>query len=424
MNPDTLGHGLGLGRGLGAGDPLVVPPASFSGDLPLDDRTLFTPWTDKVTGVTSYLLTARAAPLQQSFYFVNPSMTEDGRYYWFYCVFPPSNGKCLGVVDFARRRVRCFPETQFSAASPLVDRQSGRVYWSNESGIWTRGPGDDEPPRLVNRFSPDLVRNRRVSHYASHHTFSSDRRALNIDTQIGSDWYIGSAPLDGSAIEIWQQAEGCHNHVQFSPSDPNLMLVAQDYHSDPSTGEIIPYANRLWLARRGGGLAAVYPHRIKEDYERMATTGHIAGEVPRPVTDRRAMQGHEWWNASGSHIWYVQYGGGVERVGVGASVPERVWPHRSVSHAHADAVEQYLVLDALPSDDPSDRRVSFLNRATGRHIDIVSFMPDPPADWFRYHVHPHPQFCLRDRMICYTTTVCGRIDVAFASVEDLMARTS
>ncbi len=422
MNLDTLGHGPGPERG--AGGPVAIPPASLSASLPLDDRSLFTPWTDPATGVTSYLLTARAAPLQQSFYFVNPSMTEDGRYYWFYCVFPPSNSKYLGVVDFARRRIRCFPETGFISASPLVDRQSGRVYWSNENGIWTRGPGDDEPPRLVNGFSPELVRNRKVSHYATHHTFSSDRRALNIDAKIGSDWYIGSAPLDGSPIEIWQQVEGCHNHVQFSPSDPDLMLVAQDYHSDPSTGQVTPYANRLWLARRGQGLAAVYPHGIEEEYERMATTGHIAGEVPQRVTDRRAMQGHEWWNASGSHIWYIQYGGGVERIGVGATVPERAWPHRSVSHAHADAAERYLVLDALPGDDPTDRRVSFLNRASGRQIDIVSFLPDPPAEWFRYHIHPHPQFCLRDRMICYTTTVAGTMDVAFVPVSALVEATT
>lgn len=34
-------------------------------------------------------------------------------------------------------------------------------------------------------------------------------------------------------------------------------------------------------------------------------------------------------------------------------------------------------------------------------------------------IHPHPQFCLNDRYICYTTNVLGRVDVALTPVEAL-----
>ena len=54
------------------------------------DSNLFTPVTHPESGVTIHVLTRRVAPVQQGFYFVNDSMSADGRYLWFYCAFPPA----------------------------------------------------------------------------------------------------------------------------------------------------------------------------------------------------------------------------------------------------------------------------------------------------------------------------------------------
>ncbi len=81
-----------------------------------------------------------------------------------------------------------------------------------------------------------------------------------------------------------------------------------------------------------------------------------------------------------------------------------------------------MVADSLPPEDPEDRRVTFRNRHTGNEVNIVSQMPDLQGDVTRYHLHPHPHFCLDEALICYTTTVLGRVDVAFASVENLVER--
>ena len=41
-----------------------------------------------------------------------------------------------------------------------------------------------------------------------------------------------------------------------------------------------------------------------------------------------------------------------------------------------------------------------------------------------YHIDPHPRFCLKDKVITMTTTICGRVDVAVVPVTQLIEATS
>ncbi len=393
-----------------------------------DDPSLFTKWVDPKSGVESYILTARVAPLQQSFYYVNSSITDDGRYYWFYCGFPPSgsanNGRTLAFVDFHEGKVCYCPETQFSHASPFVDAVTGCAYWCNETGIWKREPKAEAKPELVNSYDTDFVKKQRVWRYATHLTLSADRTHFQIDGEIGNQWYAGRAPLDGGKIEIWQIFDRSYNHGQFHPVDPDLILLAQDFYVDRIHWEYHPYENRLWLIRKGEKARPVY-EKSPGDYVGVRQDGHLVNGRPRQVRDCRAMHSHEWWSGDGRYIWYVHHGPGhgIERVLLGGSEPELVWPHDTISHAHSDATDHFLVGDSQPPQDPSDRRVTFRNIKTEREVNLVSFMPDMAGDELRYHIHCHPRFCLSDRLICYTTTVLGQVDVAFAKVEDLIART-
>ncbi len=389
----------------------------------LDDPSLFVRWRDPVSGVESFILQARVAPFQQSFYYVNPSLSQNGRYYWFYCAFPPASARSLAVLDLVDGTLRHFPESQFIEASPCVDESTGQVYWSNEKGIWALSPSAGSRPELVNRFAPDFQGNRTVYRYATHHTFSPDRKALNIDAEVGNDLYLGHAPLNGDPIVIWQTLEPGFNHAQFNPVDENLQLIAQDHYMDRATWKIRFYEIRLWLIRKGGVLRPVYPEKSKGDYEAVLPTGHHLIPESRRVTDCRNMHGHEWWGRDGKHIWYMHYGRGVERLKLGETSPELIWPHTIMSHAHADRNELFLTADIVPPDDPYNRQVLFRNLTTEKTVEIVSHMPEVPDFIRTYHVHPHPQFCLNDSLICYTTLVRGKADIAFVRVADLIERT-
>jgi hypothetical protein len=374
-----------------------------------NNAPLWSVWADPVSGVESRLLDLHVAPLEQSFYYTNPGFSADGRFLWIYCAFPPAGngnqGRSLAVVDFQLQEVRHYPETGFLDASPAVDPATAEVYWCSGLEIWKRGPLADDTPVLVNRFPRALARNRRPWRVATHLTFSADRRALNIDAEIGRQWFVGHAPLDGGEVVIWREFDRCYNHGQFSPADPELQLINQDSAVDPVTGECPNYENRMWLLRRDG--------RAEPIFADAAASG-------------AAKHGHEWWSADGRHVWYIHYGRGVMRVDPFRSPPEPelMWASDHVSHAHTDATESYVVADCQPGAATGISKVIFFNRRTGREIVIVSQMPYPSDALRPYHVHPHPQFCQNDRHICYTTLVRNRVEVALVSVESLVALTS
>ncbi len=356
----------------------------------------FTRWTDPVSGVVSYMLTSRIAPAQQSFYFVNTSYTDDGRYLWLYCAFPPSELRMLAVLDFETDTLRAVPETQFLDASPLIDRRTGQAYWISVSELWTIGPEPGAEPRLVNRLPEALVKNRRPHRVATHLTFSADHSCVNIDAQIGNEWCVGEMPLDGGPVNVWARFDRCVNHAQFSPTAPRTMLLAEDGWSDASTGEFHGYRKRMWLLERGGQPAPLFPE-----------------DTPR--------HGHEWWDSDGRHIWYVHYGRGTEKADIVTRERVLVWPSDTVSHSHADACGKYLVSDLSAYSGSKGAKVVFIDVAARKESCIVSSMPCL-EQYARYHVHPHPQFCLHDRYICYTSTALGCVDIALAPVDELIAR--
>jgi len=369
---------------------------------------LFTPWRNPSNGVESLILTERVAPVQQTFYYTHPSFTNDGRFLWLGCGYPPAGGmhaqQVLGVVDFERDEMRVYPETQFPSSRPLVDPISGEVYWGNNLDIWKRGPHADDKPVLVNSFPKELV-DGRLDRIATHMTFSADRHSVSIDARfVRKDGtgicYIGEMPLDGSPFRLWQKFEGWfYDHGLFSSTDSDVQMFAHEYWQDHSADPFdhdLRY-HRLWIIRRGEKA-----HPI----------------LKQPVSH----SGHEWWDQDGKHVWYVHYGVGVKKVVVATGEEIMKWPG-ALSHAYSDRDGRYLVADMMADPAISDCHVAFRNLETGKEVEIVNRPPLAAHLTQCTHLHPHPQFCLNDQYICHTTTIHDRVDLALVRTADLIERT-
>jgi hypothetical protein len=378
----------------------------------LAQSPLFTPWSDPVSGVTSHILTRRVAPVQQSFYFTHSGFSGDGRYLWFYCAFPPGGdaylGRSLAVADLHDQTLRHFPQTLFSDASPCVDPRTGEAYWVSGLEVWKRGPGPADEPRRVNTFPAELARNRRPLRLATHLSRSADGRSFAIDALIGDECFVGDMPLDGSDFRLWTRCDFCLNHAQFSPTDADEMLLAADGWVHPASGARgrrplrDGREDRMWLLRRGGDLRPACPND--------------------PVSSD--LRGHEWWDHDGRHVWYIDYRRGTARINLKTGEQTLPWPSGH-THSHCDHSGELIVGDINAQHiDMNHWRVAFFNSRTGREIDIVSLMPPLAFPRSRYHVHPHPRFCLDGRCICYTTNVLGSVDVALVAVDELLQRTS
>ncbi len=381
----------------------------------LSDSPFFTPWTNPETGITLYLLTRKVAPVQEAFYFVNSSFSANGRYLWFYCAFPPSGtagqGRTLAVLDFERGEITPFPETQFNHVTPMVDPASGRVFWGMGSAVWTRGPEPSDSVDLVGEIPADLIGSRIVERIATHLTRSADGAEFFLDAAIGLQFIFGTIPSTGGDFSFWHRFDRNYNHAQFSPTDPNAVLFAQENHPDPLTGLTFPITNRLWLIRRGQGT----PPR---------PAGSKGGLPPRPLLPEPRKVTHEWWDASGAFAWCVT-GNEAWRVAVDTGQVEAVPFPNHVWHAHATRDNACLIADTNERFYRGCASgVGFLNRATGRYVKLVDNPEMHNYIGRTYHIDPHPRFCVGDEVVVFTTTLRGEVDLAVAYTRDLIERTT
>lgn len=371
-----------------------------------EDSPLFSPWTDPRSGVVSYILSARVAPWQQSFYFTNQPVPFDGRYMWVYASCPPTPFHTLGVVDFKTGEARLVPETAFKEASPMVDLETGEVYWAHPHTreVYRRGPGKDDPVQVIGQVPWETFGGRPLHRISTHLSFSADRKWLNLDIEAGDTWHAGAMELATGKYENWDSFDRRFNHSLFSPVDPDLQLIAQDWWNDVKTGVHHRYVNRIYLLRRGEKAQPIYPN-----------------------SERGNRISHEWWGADGSKVWYVDYDLGTFSYELASGATECVWPG-GTCHSQCDGAGLLLTGDINTYKGQKEKpvRIGFFNRHTGKEIDVVSDWPVPPmrAAVSGYHVHGHPQFICDGEFITYSSTVYGRPDVALVRVADLVKLTS
>lgn len=382
---------------------------------------MYTPMNSKhftkhvdASGAHYWVLSTCVAPIQQGFYFVNSGYSDDGRYLWFYCAFPPAEGHCVGVVDFLTDEVRYFPETRGSGW--MVDGRTGDLYWACTEGIYVRSPHPQDKARKIADL-PKAARIAKPSEAGTHLTFTPDHQEILTDIQTAQGSFIGTFRIQDGSYTLWYRTQRGtpYNHAQICPTNGDLCMCAHEYSYNSLTGQNDPPP----LTEDG-----IYPRLqlIHRDGQR---------EMRIPYANSAT---HEWWNTNGSAIYYCS-SNSIVRDRLGEHTAEVVC-HIPIEggngtwHAHCTKDEKYFVVDGSYSYEglswwrgcPSV--VRFWNDTSKRLIPVLTcnpvvegWTPEHPSI---YHIDPHPRFVLDDRLVTFTTTVCGRVDLAVAETAELI----
>lgn len=360
----------------------------------------FEPWTDATSGVTSYVLRERVAPLQQSFYFTNSSVSADENWLWFYAAFPPNLQQMLGVVclDPARPSIRYFPQAGFAATSPMVAPEGDAAYFCMGRHVFKIQL--DGQVQTICSVPEEYIAYRQFKRIVSHLTMSADGKYFLLDGDLGNFWWIGTGNIATGEVKVLLELATHYDHAQFSPVNPELFLLAQDWWKDKITGKHFRMNHRIWLSDVAQTL-----------FEPLQ---------PSHWYDHGSRGSHEWWSKDGMVCWN-DYSIGAFECHPRTRQMTHVWK-RPLCHAHCSSDRQLWCADESPYKwgiAPVD--ILFFDRRTGRERKIVSDMPAPPVERSLYHLDPHPQFSPRDSWIVYTTMVRGRVDVALTPVQPLLA---
>ncbi len=363
----------------------------------------FEEFIDPESGVKSYILTKKVARLHQHFYFSECSLTDDSKYLWIRCLNPPANFIHLAVVsmDPDNPFIRSFPGAGtamlsgysiFPGTHDVIFNEGSAVYRINIKGEITK----------MFELEPEFVNFRPIERLFTHASVSCDKKKLLLDMHIADVWYIGYADIETGKVTILDVSGRMYDHAQFSPNNPELFLIDQDWWRDTKSGEMFPIKNRIWLADTWGTrFEALFG---KAWYYRC---GNI-------VT-------HDFWSKDGKICW-TDYEYGSYECDVDTRYVNHVWT-RSLCHSHASSDRRYWCGDQSPywwRDTPC--KVLFYDRETNKEIDIFSALPYPVAERSGcYHLDPHPSFSNDDKYVISTTTVRdGEVDVALTPVEPLL----
>ena len=335
-------------------------------------------------------------------------MTDDQKYLWMYCFYPPLRHRCLGVVSLDPENpfVRVFKEAVFWDATPLIAPEGDKVYFVGSyirDGMICTIDVEGHIEEFA-RMDPEYIAGRAVYRFGTHLTLSSDGKYMLVDGMLGTHGFVAVVDMNTREFKIVNEYQTMHNHSQFSPINPKLFLIDQDWWIDPATGRRWEIGNRMWL-------------------------GDTDATIFEPVIQRSWFEHdgslicHDFWSQDGKVCW-IDYAKGAYEMDVDTREMKHVWKH-PLCHAHCNADRSLWVADQSPYTwKRRPCRVIFFNRKTEKTVDIYSNLPASCHDRDPWHIDPHPQFTTDGSYIVCTTTVRGTIDISITPVDQLVEMTN
>jgi len=236
---------------------------------------------------------------------------------------------------------------------------------------------------------------------STHLSINATGELVILDMRISDKTYIATGNLRTGEVKHLHKFNRNYDHAMFSPIDPELFLIDQDWEIDFHSGERFDIDQRMWLMDiNGTRLEPVLPGNW--------------------FRHNNSIICHDFWSQDGYICWPDLLDTVCEH-NLQTRETTAVWNH-AMCHCHT-LDRRFWVGDDSPYEwDKRPCRIVFFDRASGKEIDIFSAMPSRKfKPGYVYHMDPHPAFTRDGKYITSMVTVNnGEIDVAITPVEPLL----
>lgn len=374
-----------------------------------ETSSLFRRHVEPSSGVVSYILEKRIAENQQSLYFTQQSMTDDGRF----IVFDVSGGergnrKSFALIDFLGDTVE---PLEIRGSIPFLDPATANLYWFEKDGLYRLFlPGEPRQKEKLCDIPQELREaGTKIHSLATHLTLTRDRRQVFMDARVDDRFIQGMLDIASGSFEIWGEEAVCVNHGQLNPANDRLALCAHETRWTDAEG----------VEHRIQNIDGVYPRLLLVEPEGKR----------RIIPPMNNYATHEYWAPDGKGFYYCSHGKeyGVIYCDLASGEQQRLAPVRA-AHATMTADRQYFTYDY--SVGPWYRgcawQVGFYNAATKKEVFLYQSLPafNDKENQSKLHPDPHPQFvCGEKYIICTINHGDGRMDLSVTPVAQLLELT-
>ena len=415
---------------------LLAMMASTSALKTPETSSLFEKFVDPESGAVSYLLKPGAiAHNQQSLYYTQKQMTDDGRFLVF--VAEPSETEKdyyrrarLAVLDFLSDEVTVLDGFQGGTTLPYLDvREDVLLYLPLSKGVDGKGVykvdlrGDMKKSVKLCGLPAALTSLGKIKSYYTHFTRTSDGHGVYLDMQLpkypdlkgeAREIYTIHGVLDFTTgeFEEWYRHSYPVRHGAVNPVRPGVALALEPYwethravHDCAKEG----VCRRLLLIRKG-----------KE-------AELIIGKVP-PGGKPPVHVVHTEWTADGRGIYWCSYDNGVILHDIDSGEETVLMKENRAVHCEMSEDNRYIVFDASACERRfrgQSWKVGFYDRVTKRTSWIYTKSPEltTPDEPSKLHPDPHPNFAMNGRYaICTMNVKPGQLSVLVTPTAQFSAK--
>lgn len=439
-------------------------------DDPLFSSDFFDKIVDPESGVVSYILHNEAVGKyhSQSNYFNTKSMTNDGRWLFFFVSDNEYDTSIANPVkqqgrlmDLVERKVYEIPNCAFSCC-PYLDPVNDILYYGHtvlDGGKKTSAVFfkrellvDPAVETKICDFPKSIVptSGSPIKRVCSHVSLTSDKTKVFIDSRINNEFIFGYLNLNTGEWEQWGHTGmnqiGDPNpvqdieitHAQVCPTNDNVVLCAgtEYYEAYPNSNVLHPMEMdadgvfpRLQLLEKNTSDGTVTRRTILPDMRTDPNTG-------KPYNYAT----HETWTADGRWIYWCTRGVHMRNPFTGEykvvydyfKTYNNGITHDKPTHSYFSTNCEYLVFDDNSPDFYRGCRwkVSFYNTLTDKVVRIHSAIPaisPSKAEESTLHPDPHPQFVCNDKYIVSTRSTVNasgkKMHVCITPVDQLIKKT-